>query len=240
LFKTPVFKVSEIIVQGNGIIGDEKIIELTGIKIGDNLLKLNKEKIIQNILTNSYIESIEIRRSITGKVYIDVTERVCAGISHFQDKYVTIDKKGVIIEILDNIEGINLPIIKGLNIQGAVPGKAVELSDDRKLKAFNIIIDSISHSEFSGIINEIDVNNLLSVVIKTAHNIDIKIGTIDDIDKKLKVAKVIMEDDVLKRGLTGIIDVSFKGNPVFREYTESVDIEEPAESTGEEELSIVR
>lgn len=217
LFKMPIFIVKNISTGGNNIVESEMLIELSGIEIGQNLLKLNMRQIKQNIFSNPYIEKCKITRNLFGNVYINVTERQSVGVAKFESKYVTFDKKGVIIEVLDTTEGINLPLIDGMDISGAEPGKTMELADTRKLSALEAIFNNISKCGLSGIINEIDINSLLSIVLKNGQGVNIKIGTIENIDKKLMVSKAIMDEDVVKNGLKGTIDVSFNGNPVFRQ-----------------------
>lgn len=216
LFSTPVFKVKKIVVEGNNIVSSQKITELSDIKIGDNLLRLNTRKINANIKTNTYISASKIIRSITGSVCIKVEEREAAGIAKYKNDYVTLDKKGVIIEVLDKKDGVHLPLISGLDITDAVPGKTAQIGDTRKLDTMEIIFDTASSIKMFDIINEVELENLLSITIKTQYGIDLKIGDISDITEKLGRCKAIMDNDLLKKKLKGTIDVSFKGNPVFR------------------------
>jgi cell division septal protein FtsQ len=215
LFNNPVIKANRVIVNGNSIISTEKIIDLSGIKNGDNLLHLNLKQINKKLSLNPYVEKSKVRWTISGNVYIEIEERNAAAIVKYGSKYVTMDKKGVIIEILDKIDDIKLPIVNGLDIKSAVSGNIVELSDIRKLNALKIIFDSLTKCNLFDIISEIDVNNLVTIIIKSKYNIDLKIGDIDDIDNKLKRCSIIIEQDLKKKGQKGTLDVSFKGNPVF-------------------------
>jgi cell division protein FtsQ len=216
MFTYPIIKVKSIEVSGNNIVPTDKIIALSEINKGDNMLKLNMRRIRENIYTNPYVEVCKVKRSVLGYVYITISERMNAGIAPYNGKYVTFDKKGVIIEILDKLDGINLPLISGLNIKSAMPGKLMEVSDQRQLEAVKIIFDGITTSDLSDIISGVDITNLLSIILKTNHGFNIEIGTVDNIDKKLMISKEIIEKDILKRELKGTLDVSFEGNPVFR------------------------
>lgn len=216
LLSTPVLKVKGITVQGNKIVSSDRIIELSGIKTGDNLLRLNTKKISEHIKTNPYIETSKIIRSITGSVYIKVQERQSAGITNYGNKYVTMDKKGVIIEVLDKKEGVHLPLITGLDVESAVPGQKAQLKDTRKFDVMEIIFDAALSTGVSGIINEVNIENLMSVIIKTQYGIDLKVGDSSDMEEKLEKCKAIMDQELIKKDLKGTIDVSFKGNPVFR------------------------
>jgi len=217
IFRTPVFKVRNIVVKGNNIVEEQILKELSGINIGDNLLKINIRNVSENILTCPYIEDIKVKRSLFGTIQIIVNERQSAGIIEYENKYVTIDKKGVVIEVVDSREGISLPLVQGLNIKEAKPGKILELQEQRKIEAFNVIINNISTIGLFDIINEVDINNILSIIIRTNNGINIKLGSTENIEYKLKVSKAIMENDVQKKGLKGTIDVSFNGNPVFKQ-----------------------
>lgn len=217
LVRTPVLKVKKIILTGNNVISSEKYISLSGINIGDNMLTLNIGKINGNIKTNPYVESSKIRRTLTGNLYINIRERKVAGIVNYDNRYVTMDKKGVIIETLDTNKGIKVPLITGLDIKNAVSGKTVELYDGRKLSTLEILFDNISSHGISDIINEIDLKSLLSIVVKTKYGVNLKLGSIDDIGEKIEYCKAIIEQDVKQKGLKGSIDVSFKGNPVFEQ-----------------------
>lgn len=217
LLTTPVFKVKNIIVEGNKTVQANRIIQLSGINVGDNILRMNMTGIKENIMTNPYIETCDISRSLLGDVYITVSERSNAGIIMFNDKFITIDRNGVVIEELDNIDGLSLPFISGLKIKSAVLGKTIELMDHRQLDTIKIIFDSITSNDLSGIIYEVDVKNLISIVIKTINGVTIKMGSIDDFRNKLNIASNIIEKDIAKKGLKGTLDMSFNGNPVFRQ-----------------------
>lgn len=216
MFTYPIIKVKNIEVSGNNIVPTDKIIALSEINKGDNMLKLNMRRIRENIYTNPYVEVCKVKRSVLGYVYITINERMNAGIAPYNGKYITFDKKGVIIEILDKSDSVNLPLISGLNIKSAMPGKLMEVPDQRQLEAVKIIFDGITTSDLSDIISGVDITNLLSILLKTNHGFNIEIGTIDNIDKKLMISKEIIEKDILKRELKGTLDVSFEGNPVFR------------------------
>lgn len=217
LFTTPIFKVKGVVVSGNKIVAENRIIELSEIKSGDNLLKLDTDRVCESILTNPYIEEVKVKRSFLGIVYLEVTERNGTGIAAFDSKFVTIDKNGVVIEILDSRDDLNLPIIVGLNIKDAIPGKAVNLMNERQLNALKIIFNSITTSDLFGIINEVDISNLLSIMIKTNYGVNIKIGSTENVDSKLALSYAIIEQDIKKKGLRGTLDLSFDGNPIFRQ-----------------------
>jgi cell division protein FtsQ len=217
LFSTPVLKVKKINVSGNNVISAETIVELSGIKTGDNLLKLNIGEINNSIMVNPYIKKSSVRRSLSGNVYIKVEERQNAAILAYGQKFSAVDSYGVVTQIYESREGLNLPIIEGVSVKNAIPGKIIELDDTGKLNSFKIVLKSITNCNFFDIINGVDISNILSIVVKTRYEINIKLGSVESIDRKLEISKAIMDNDVRKKGLKGTIDISFNGNPVFRQ-----------------------
>ena len=76
MFTYPIIKVKSIEVSGNNIVPTDKIIALSEINKGDNMLKLNMRRIRENIYTNPYVEVCKVKRSVLGYVYITISERM--------------------------------------------------------------------------------------------------------------------------------------------------------------------
>mgnify|MGYP002407356591 CR=1 FL=1 len=216
LFEKPVLKVADISVSGNNTIEAKRIVDLSGIKIGDNLLRMNTYAIKKNILGNSYISDCKIKRNLLGSVRIMVEERKSVCIVKFENKYLILDRNGVVMDIIDRNNNIKLPMLTGLGIKSIEKNKVIDINDERQLDTLKIIFDSITRYNLSGIINEVDIKNLLSIYIKTNYNVDVLIGTTENIDNKLYQARTIIEKDLKGKGLKGTLDVSFDGNPVFK------------------------
>ena len=216
LLANPVIQVKNIFVYGNNNVPADKLISMSEVNLGDNLLRLNVRRMKENIYADPHIETCKIRLLPLGNVYITVAERENAGYTVFENRYITFDKNAVAIESLDKHDEINLPLISGINIKNVTLGKVLEVADDRQIEVIKIVFDSITRNGLSDIINEVDIKNLVSIIIKTKPGVNIKLGTVENIDKKLATAKEIMEKDIIKKDLKGTLDISFNGNPVFR------------------------
>ena len=72
---TVFFQVETVVVSGNSRYTQEEVVEASGIQIGDNLYRLNKIQISQQLLqTLPYLETVSIRRSLPSTLVIQVTE----------------------------------------------------------------------------------------------------------------------------------------------------------------------
>ena len=112
----------------------------------------------------------------------------------------------------DDIKDMKLIKLDGLDYRKAEVGKSIEDEDGRKIDAVKALGDIIVNNKILDI-TSIDVTSSIDIKIYCG-NILIKLGSADDIDKKLNKALNILERKEIK-GAKGYIDVSFDGNPVF-------------------------
>lgn len=210
-----IIKVNNIYINGNSIVQADTILDLSQIKQGDNLLKINWDKVNMKICKNPYIESCIIKKSIYGNVYINIIEKKSVAMAFINEKYIAFDKDICIIDYFEDRKYINVPLFKGLAIEKENIGEQIIFKDNRQKDVIKKIINNISICDLSDIIDEVDISNLLSITLKTKYEVLIKIGTIENLNNKLVVSKKIIEQDLLKRQLKGVLDVSYNSNPIF-------------------------
>lgn len=93
------FRVGDVVVQGNHRYTTEQIIEVTGVREGDNLFALNASKIsreLQNRLP--YIQSVSVRRMLPDTLSITVTEGKSAAAVAQGSKWWLMDQDGKLLE----------------------------------------------------------------------------------------------------------------------------------------------
>lgn len=72
---TVFFQVETIAVTGNSRYTQEEVIAASGVQIGDNLFRMNKKQISQQILYQlPYVESVSIQRGLPSTITFQVTE----------------------------------------------------------------------------------------------------------------------------------------------------------------------
>ena len=70
---SPIFNIEKIEVTGNNKIPSETIISLSQLENGQNIFRFNKNKTVEEIKTNAYIENAKILRKIPNKIEIKRT-----------------------------------------------------------------------------------------------------------------------------------------------------------------------
>ncbi|AEB75847.1 cell division protein FtsQ/DivIB [Clostridium botulinum] len=212
--KLPYFAIKDIEVTNNRNITSEEIKKLSQVQLGKNIFHLNLNKIKESILTNSYILDANVKRQFPDHIKIDVQERTAIFYVKQQDKYLIIDKDGVVLEEKATIDGMKLIKLEGFEKDPYKVGEAIKTKDERKLKVINEITDLIARLNDGmpepAIVNIDDLTNITFCY----GDMLVKLGTSDNLEEKYNKALNILTVN----GLTnkkGYIDISFNGEPVF-------------------------
>lgn len=211
--KLPYFNVKNIQVYGNKSITDKSIIAISNIYLGNNIFYIDMKSSINSILSNPYISDVSISRKLPSTININVKERDAVYYGIYNNKYYVIDQNGIVLQIRNDINGMKLIKLDGIDYSKCSVGKIIGDSDKRKLDAVSGLGDIIENSKAELNITSVDVSNSADIKVYFG-SIYIKLGNASELDKKLNEALNILSSNQLK-GATGYIDVSFHGNPVF-------------------------
>ena len=168
----PYFYVSEVEIQGANRIPKKGLIELSGIRPGDNIFSLDFEKIREQILENPWIREASIERRLPDKIIIHVDERVPFALARISDRIYLVDRFGEPFKPLEPKENFSAPLITGIELKGSPStSKGSILIDQDKMRvAVSIIKMSKRGVRALGFnnISQIDFPNERNVVIYTA------------------------------------------------------------------------
>lgn len=210
--KLSYFNVKNIQVVGNKNIPQKEISLLSGINLGNNIFYIDLKSSENNILSNPYITSVDIKQKLPSTIEITVKEREAIFYNEKDKKYFVVDKNGVLLQQRDDIKGMKLTKLDGIDYVTTEFGKLSEDKDKRKNDAVKSLGELIQNNKILNI-TSIDLSNSIDIKVYS-NNILIKLGSADNIDEKLNKALNILERKEFK-GAKGYIDVSFDGNPVF-------------------------
>lgn len=212
-FKLSYFDIKTIQVTGNKNILSKEIIGLSNLYKGNNIFYINIKYGENSILSNPYIENVEISRKLPDKVQINVKEREAIFYNVKNNKYFVVDKSGILLEKRNDIKGMKLIKLDGFDYDKCEIGKTLVNNDKTKIDVVSALSNIILNSKSTIAITSIDISDILNIKVYCGE-VCIKIGTSDDMDKKINKSLNILDRKELK-GVKGYIDVSFNGNPVF-------------------------
>lgn len=215
---SPVFNIKEIKVANNTNISSEVIINLSGIHTNENMFKFSKREAKKAILSNPYVEEVQIKRKLFNSVEIDVKERYATLMLEYGNSYVYINNQGYILEI--STQKLDVPMLIGYKtpLEQVKPGNRLSKEDLERLKTVLNIIEVASSNGFDSLITKIDIKSKkdFTLTLQSEDKI-VYLGECSDLSTQMLFVKEMIERE---KGIEGefFVDMDLNTNkPVFRE-----------------------
>lgn len=209
--KLAYFNVSSVKVVNNNIVSSEEIINSAKINMGTNIFFIDIKNIRTNVLKIPYIVEADVKRKLPNTIIISLSERQAVFYGRLDDKYLIIDKNGVVLEEREDISQMKLTRLEGVNFQDAKIGEPIPGENSRIISNIGLITELIALNSSGVEIDSVNLSDEMNIVI-CSDNISIKLGS-NSIKDKLNLALNIIINNHLQDE-KGYIDVSFEGNPV--------------------------
>lgn len=208
-FMSPIFTLNEIEIKGNSKISTSECLELSQLEIGQNIYKLNKMQIKNNLKQNAYIEKVSISRKLPDKIEITIKERKATYQLELENnEYAYINNQGYILE-KSNIKLENI-IITGFStkIENINVGNRLDENDLKKLETVLKIVDSAQNNDILSTITKIDIENKneYKLILEGEKKI-VYLGDASSISTRMLYLKAILEKE---KGIEG--EVFINGN----------------------------
>ena len=196
----------------------EKIINYSEILLNENMFKFSTKEAENKILSNPYIESVEVKRKIFDKIQIYVNERQATIMLESGNSYVYINNQGYILEITPvKLETI---IITGYVTpwEQIKPGNRLSKDDLERLETVLNIIETANSNDLTDLITKIDIKNKkeYKLTLESEDKI-VYLGECLDLSTQMLFIKKMIE---YEKGIEGEFFVNMDlntGKPVFRE-----------------------
>lgn len=191
----------------------ERIIELSGIELGENIFALSPSSINRLLSAEPVFYATEIRKKYPSTVIIKVYERQPLALVASADGVLQIDKDGVVLTIIDVIEEITLPVVTGAGrFDGnIVPGMTLEGSG---VAAALALMKQFPQDAIE-LIEEINVEDRENIRLFTGDGLEIRIGDQSDFLAKYQVFCRVLEEERINGRINNLscINVSVKDRP---------------------------
>ncbi len=212
---TLLFNIDKITVNGDVDYSAETVIKASGVKEGDNLVRLDAKKAEKNILSSMvYIEEADVQKKYPDTLVIDLKKSVPFAAVEHEGKYILVSAKG---KILDSVSepGEGVMIVKGLEPSETRPGQYLASSNEQKTEIFTELFEKLSEeSDFDATL--IDMTDIYSMIINYEDRIKFELGNSNDLSYKLELANTVMKDiSEDKKGtmvMVGANQISFRAD----------------------------
>lgn len=156
---SPIFNIQNITITGNEQVTKEELKSLSGIKIDDNIFKVQNKKIANNIKQNAYINQVEVHKILPNTIKIEVVEREPNYLLEYGNGYVYVSKQGYMLEI-SSIKK-ELPILIGTSTskEDYKDGNRLNEEDLVKLGTVIKIMKAAQTNGIEKLITKIDISD---------------------------------------------------------------------------------
>lgn len=232
---TVLFRIDTIQVTGQSRYTEQEIVQMSGIKVGENLFLADTATAKQQIEEKlPYIGRAKVSRRLPAKILITVEEAEISGAVEYNGGYAIVSPEGKVLEITSAIpEGYSL--IEGLDLKSADLGKKIVYEDPEKQEMFTELAQSLAEHGIAPI-TRMDLTNLYDIVVEYDGRITMEFGLPSDIDFKVRFAKTILsEPDMAEaQGVLNLADCREEDRAYFEENASR---EEPESSSEEPQES---
>ena len=213
----------EIKTDGNKL-SIQEIKSLSKLMESMNMFEFNSNAVEENIKTNSYVNSVEVKRHLNGTVSIDVKERIPKYKINYAGGYILIDSGGYVLEITS--EEKELPVLLGTSTDfsnltvGSTENKVKVLNQEdlEKIKMANNIIEISKNNNVGNLISKIDISDDRNyVVYLDSEEKIVYLGDCSELNTRILCMKEIINKESGIKGEIFIDGDLNNTNPRFRE-----------------------
>ncbi|MBQ9545094.1 MAG: FtsQ-type POTRA domain-containing protein [Clostridia bacterium] len=213
-------KVGEIGISPTELYDPQDIVEVTGIKIGDNLFSFSSAAAEKNIAQNfPYLDKISVRRVLPSGVSISFEHNMGTMAIRLGDDYYAIDDDQTVLKKCEAPDdgGVHRITVISDRISRCVVGEKMVYNDDN---LFSMVDDICRAVDANGVLDKIsfiDLTDTFDVTMDYDSRFEIKLGNTENMNYKIamivKVVAQLYPDD------TGQIDVRETSTAYVKRYT---------------------
>ena len=201
---TVLFKTSEIVITGNTELKTQEIAVAGEIKETDSLLFLNTTE-TENKIKEKFptLKVIKVKKELPNKVIVNLEDSVSIYSIMIDTEYAVIDSRGCVVSRSKDYQE-EYPIVLGALATSALLGEEIIFIDKDHKDILDKIVGALHNTELK--VESIDVSKLMNIKMKYNDNITIQIGSSEDVEEKLKLGKIIINEKITDTEV-GIIDL---------------------------------
>ncbi len=214
LIKSRVFTLKEIVVEGNILYTDAEIAAISGLILGEDTLKIEKERIYGNFSRNSYVELTGLDILYPDRVLLRVEERFARATVSCAGVILVIDEDGVILERLAAMPAGDL-ITVTMDVSLGAQGRVIETADPDQRENMTAILTALEDTNMTSLISEVNVRDGYNLYLVSRTGVQIILGESQDLSEKLVWARRVLEKLTEEGVMSGVMDVSTGKNAIY-------------------------
>lgn len=214
-FKTTLFTISKIEVDGNKKVTTDKVVKAIGNPKGENIFRVNTKDMANSLNQHPYIKSSKIKRRIPNKLIVNITEREEKFVLLYTNSSIYLDEEGFVLKIEPEINVEKMPVIKGIIIDNPIIGEKITSDQSEYIyDTLNLVDESIKLKLLEKM-DQLDLSDKKNITVELNNGIIVAFGPLNDVKYKLSYIDKILKDIEEKNILCRYIYLNRGENPVI-------------------------
>lgn len=181
------FNVTRIEVNNATQYDDSRIVSLSGLKGGENLVRLDTTFSAKNIRDSLvYAEEVTVKKKFPSTVEINVTKSEPIANITYSFGYLLVSSSGKILETVEKPQD-GLLIIEGYDPATDTPGKQLESNVTEKNAVLNTLTKAVSANPDAGIYS-LDMSDIYEIKVQFGDKVLFEMGNSNEAEYKLRFA----------------------------------------------------
>ena len=201
----PIFKLETISVAGNSYVSTEDICRIAGVYKGQHMFQVETGAASQKLKKDLRIEQASVRRVLPNGIVIEVEERRPVACVAWDFGFLELDRAGVALNAYPKRHMHTLPLLTGVEAHDIYIGDSV--SDPQALLALEYL-SALGKNELAQIF-EVNLENPEYVVAYTTNASEIRIGVLDNLEKKAEFTRSFLEELRTTKKHIPFLDIRF-------------------------------
>ncbi len=118
------FEIRHVIVEGGDRVAREEVIEHLKLQPGETLLSFDPPRVVDRLRSHAWIKDVDVRRIPFHTVSVRITERRAVAVLRTPVLNLLLDDEGRVLSVLEQPEGLDLPVIVGIDPNHLIHGEA--------------------------------------------------------------------------------------------------------------------
>lgn len=186
------FNIKSIDIKGNKLVKKDFIEDNIDIKENENIFNISVLRAKRDIKDIVYVKDVKVNRKYPNKINIEILEREEIIQLKIMNKYIILDKDGIILNIIDKKKN-NILSIEGIKMENNITGENIgnkinEYIEDIETEKF---VENCMETNLINILSVIKLENVEKIEIITKEDKLIEFGDISNSEYKLDLLKEI-------------------------------------------------
>ena len=221
---TVFFEIESVNVSGESVYSQEMVINAAGIKNGQNLLRLNKNKISDKIEKGlPYVKDAVVTKVFPNSVSIRIVPATEFAVMEIDGQLVTIDENFKALSI-ESERREDLAFIKGVKASNVVLGEIVTITDKEQQNVLNELLKFAKASELR--VTAFDITNTVSVSALLEDRILVQFGSRNYFENKINHLKAMLPTVIADKQAKIFLDTwtteNKKTSIIYEEITQHI------------------